>query len=294
MAVSVFPLLLEAASKVLVYGSLLLAVGVCAVRWLLLTRARGVSADEVRDSERRLARLILIATVSLTVALLFRLAAHTVAAFGAAEAMSIESIRVIALESRWGGGWRLQILAAAVAVSAGLLVRMQPRNGWVALAAAVLTCCLSIPLLGHAAGDGRRLAVHSVHVGAAGLWLGSLASILIACRPRAPFLRGFAPLALSGAALMAGAGGVMALEYVGSLSNLWTTAYGRALSVKLALFGAVLAAGYANWRRWRVAPAVAGAGGGDPPGSVRIPVVEVLIAVAIVLVTALLTELEHP
>ena len=188
---------------------------------------------------------------------MLRLVAHTAAAFGVAESLSIESIRVIALESRWGDGWRLQMLAAAVAVSAAVLVRIQPRNGWIALTAAVVTCCLSLPLLGHAAGDSSRLALHTIHVGAAGLWLGSLASILIACRPRAPLLRRFAPLALSGAALLAGSGIVMAFEYVGSLSNVWTTAYGRTLALKLTLFGVVLVCGYVNWRRWRAARAQA-------------------------------------
>lgn len=294
MPLNSLPLWMEAAAKAVVYIALLLAVGAGGVRWLLLPRARGLSEGELQRYEQRLARLVLTAALALTGALALRLAAHTTAVFGFAESLSIEAFRIVALESRWGSGWRLQMLGAVAAVSAALVIRIHRGIGWLASTGAVIACCFAVPLLGHAAGEPRRLAFHASHVLGAGLWLGSLASVLIVGRPRAPLLRRFAPLALSGAAVLLVSGIVTAVEYVGSIWNLWTTAYGRTLSIKLGLFGAVVGCGYFNWRRWRPDLSSSGGASADAQGSERIEVVEATLALAIVLVTALLTELEHP
>jgi putative copper resistance protein D len=283
MTLDSLPGWLEAAAKAGVYMALLLLVGACGVRWLVLPRVRGLPADELHRCEQRLARVALTTALTLTGALVLRLAAHTTAVFGFAESLSIEAFRVVALQSRWGAGWRQQVLAATVALAAALLIKVHRRIGWGAVACAAIACCLAVPLLGHAAGESKRLAFHAIHVFSAGLWLGSLAAILVASRPHAPFLRRFAPVALSGAALLSATGILSALEYVGPLSNLWGTAYGRVLLTKLALFGAVVGFGYVNWRRWR-----------DAGGSDRIALVEIALALAVVLVTAVLTEIEHP
>jgi putative copper export protein len=44
-------------------------------------------------------------------------------------------------------------------------------------------------------------------------------------------------------------GVLLAWEHIGALSNLWLTGYGRVLSAKVALAGAVMLAGLVNWRR---------------------------------------------
>ena len=82
--------------------------------------------------------------------------------------------------------------------------------------------------------------------------------------------------------------------YVGSVANLWTTPYGRLLTVKGTLFAGVIACGFLNWRRRS-----GGAGNGpnaaprtgEPVGTATI---EILLAAAVVIVTAVFTELEHP
>jgi putative copper export protein len=90
------------------------------------------------------------------------------------------------------------------------------------------------------------------------------------------------------------AGFIASLTYVGSVANLWATPYGRWLTVKGMLFCGVIACGFLNWRRW--------SGGarrgrtmtlptGEPVGAAAI---EILLAAAIVIVTAIFTELEHP
>jgi putative copper export protein len=101
------------------------------------------------------------------------------------------------------------------------------------------------------------------------------------------WLRVFSPIALTGACLAAAAGAIAAVQYVGTASNLWTTAYGRALLLKLGLFAGVVACGYRNWRRWSAVRS-----GEDVPKGAEVR--EVALALAIVLVTSVLTELAHP
>ena len=278
---------LEAAPKALVYLALLLAVGACAVKWLVVRRA-DVTPDERDACERRLARLLLTANAAAVLALLLRLLAHTFAAFGAADWLSAESLRVIAVESRWGESWRLQLTCAGVSLAAALLVPRHPYIGWPTATVAAIACCISAPLLGHAAGSGTRLTFHALHLLGAGIWIGALTCIVIV-GPRAPLLKKFTPVALTGSSLIVLAGLVMAVEYVAQVSNLWSTAYGRTLMLKLAFFGGVLICGYLNWRKWGRGEDAPAREAGD-----RIARVESLLALAVVLVTALLTELEHP
>ena len=100
-------------------------------------------------------------------------------------------------------------------------------------------------------------------------------------------LRNFSPIALFSAATASAAGAVAAYFYIGSFSNLWTTAYGRVLLLKVALVGAVGGCGFVNWRRLkRIIPYEA--------DSLAIILLEAVLAIAVVLVTALLTETGHP
>jgi len=106
---------------------------------------------------------------------------------------------------------------------------------------------------------------------------------------RLALLRGVSPLALTGATLLLLPGIVMAWSYVGSVSNLWTTTYGQLLTVKLVLFGGIVACGLANWRRF----------GAERRGAATAehlwPVaIEALLAALVVVVTAALTEVAHP
>ena len=68
-----------------------------------------------------------------------------------------------------------------------------------------------------------------------------------------------------------------------------TTTYGRLLLLKLILVGAAAMCGFLNWRRLR-ALAQNDAGAAHPV----LVTVEIALAVTIVLVTAVLTETEHP
>jgi putative copper export protein len=292
-------LALEASPKAVLYGALLLAIGACAARWLLQAHTRDSSANRGQDFERRLSRVLVVAAAFVLVALVLRASTHSMAVFGLPDGLEWDRIQLVALQSTWGSGWRLQAMAASALVVSTLWIKVDRRIGWLAASLAVVVCCFTLPLLGHAAGSPWRLTLHAVHVLGAGVWLGTVAAVLIAhlLQPsdvRELLLCHLSPVAFSGAATLVAAGLVVSWTYVGSVANLWTTPYGRLLMVKGALFCGVIACGFLNWRRF-------GAGAdngrataprtGEPVGAATI---EVLLAAAVVIVTAIFTELEHP
>jgi copper resistance protein D len=278
----------EAAAKTLIYASLLLAIGANAARWLLAPRLNSQSGDVAADFDHRLVRLCTAAASVLLVAQLVRALAHTASAFGWSDAFSWSQFSVIALESRWGEGWRVQVAASAVLVIATFFIRINRLAGWTLTSAAVIACAVSMPRLGHAATNNYGVLLHSAHLLGAGVWLGTLACILLV-RQRAAtdLLRHFAPFALTGAGIVVVAGAIAAVEYVGSFSNLWATPYGRTLLLKLTFFAGVVACGFRNWRRWSVVPS-------DAVTNRRLEIAESALAFAIVVVTSVLTELGHP
>lgn len=293
--------LLEAAAKVFLYASLLVVIGASALRWLLLPRLSAeLGAPAIRRIEQSTARLALLASVGALSSCALRLWTHTVAAFGFADA-SLDNLKLIALQSRWGHAWKIQ-LAAALVLAIASAISCQWRVAWCFATLSALFFTFTIPLLGHAAGDILREALHGVHILAGGMWLGTLAVVLgvqiknlkpdLSVRDsgrhvRLAILRNFWLIAMPSAATSVLAGVVAAYLYVGAFSNLWTTAYGRILLSKLALVGAIGCCGFVNWRRLqRMIP--------HETGSLTIVVLETLLAVAVVLVTAVLTETGHP
>ncbi len=147
------------------------------------------------------------------------------------------------------------------------------------------------------------MVLHAVHILAGGLWLGTLAVVLLIRLPpsslvsielprarqqvRLLLLRHFSPIALSGCGTVVVAGVAVAWLYVGALPNLWMTAYGRVLIVKVGLVVAASICGYVNWRRLRREQMGDGS-------STSIIVLEATLAVGVVIVTGFLTEIGHP
>ena len=295
-------LLLESSTKILLYAALLVAIGGSALRWVLLPRVlTELGADRVLIFERATARLALLAAGVALAASALRVWTHTESVFGFEGARSWDTIKLIALQSRWGHGWKPQIIAALILVLASAATVWR-RAAWPLATLAVAIFTVTIPLLGHAAGSNYRLALHAVHILAAGVWLGTLAAIVcirvpstaVSIGPPVPvekmrliILRRFSPLAIFGAAVVTAAGLVAAYTYLGAVSNLWLTGYGRVLVLKVALVGAVLLCGFTNWRRlhrFRV----------EELSSRSIILHEVALAVAVVVVTGFLTETGHP
>ncbi len=297
---------LEAAAKALVYASLMLCVGAALGRGLLrvhaavrLTPAQG---SGLADAFRRLA---VNASRSLVVALAFRAWAHTAAAFGVADSFAYQNLRIITVESQWGTGWQRQMAVALVMAAVTAAISVRPAGGWVAVGGGAVALCYLLPLLGHAAGEPIRVLLHGSHILAAGIWMGTLAAISIASRGPDPeqapaplprparrraMLSQFSPVAFTGSTLLLLTGATAAWWYLGELSNLLTTSYGRLLLLKLSLVAAAAACGFVNWQALRRPVSAM-----DSRRGRRLLVgVEIALALTVVIVTAVLTETEHP
>lgn len=293
-------LALESAPKALVYGGVILSVGAAAARLWLLPRAvaAGVgSATSGQATDARLVRIALFASVALAIGLLWRAWGHTAASFGLAESLVGENLRLVSWESRWGGAWRVQAAAAALLVV--LAGTSGPRQFVAPLHALTsLVLCGLLPLMGHAGGEPARVILHAAHVAAAGAWVGTLAATALSARgdAREAMLAAFAPMALAGAGLVGVTGVVAAWTYLQGAWSAVGSPYGVALIVKLALVGDIAVLGFLNWRRYHGGGAALSMGRGQPVAAGRSALVtaEIVTAALVVLVTAVLTELEHP
>jgi putative copper export protein len=275
--------------KAVVYALVQFAIGLAVARRL----ARPADGLATLALDARLSLLAVGVAAVLLLALAARVWVHTATAFGWADAWIGENLRVIALESRWGARWQVQMAAAALLAVAALATRRGPA-GWAAFAVAAVAIAMSLPLLGHAGGSVWRHGVHAAHLVGSGLWLGTLGVVttlgLSASSSGAPdaalgrLIARFSPVALSAASMVLLTGVIAAYTYVGSIAALRDSPYGRVLLVKLAVVAVIAACGWRNWQRVRRHQA--------PARSVM--TVEWLAALAAVAVTAVLSETEHP
>ena len=204
----------------------------------------------------------------------------------------------------WAVGWWMQLVSVLL-VAGGLIVAgkggARPA-GWKIAAFGALLAPLVPVLSGHGWADSPRAvsaAATYLHVVAAGGWVGGLLCLLYAGIPAlrkhgsaeavtrpglASMVGAFSRVAQIAVALLLVTGAVKVWIHIGSLSDLWTTAWGRSLLVKDLVVAGVLALGFYNWRFVR--PALA-----ESPrfGLVRRPaMVELLLGAAAVAVTSYL------
>lgn len=276
-------------AKAIVYGLAQLAIGITVAR-RLASRPSPAASPEWNQWLIRLARAVACLLVA---GLMARLWVQTASAFGPEEVFTPGNLGVIALESRWGEGWRLQVAAAAAMLVSAWLVPVW-RPGWWAFEACAVGFSLAMPLLGHAAGSVSRHLVHAVHALGAGAWVGTLGVMTLAVWSQraqrgnpnmlAELVGRFSPIALAAAALVAVSGSVVAWLYAGSWTSLGTTTYGRLLLLKLLCVACVAACGRANWNNVR----------NNRPPRRRLMTLEYLAAWLVIAITGVLTESEQP
>jgi putative copper export protein len=170
--------------------------------------------------------------------------------------------------------------------------------GWPVALVGLIGAELSGVLSGRWAG-----MVNPVHQLLAGLWLGTLAIVVmagIATVLRGPsdlrggivadMVNGFSPLALTCGPLLVLTGATTALMHLKPFSSLWSTPYGYALLLKLCLVAVVFSLGAWNWRRQR--PRL---GSEESAGLIRrSSVMELSVAMLVLVVTAVLVSLPAP
>lgn len=265
---------------------------------LLLERA-GV---DVGPLWRRLTGLAIGAAVALVALRTGLLWAQAWLLFALDEPVTFELVRVVATRTSWGTGWLCQVGAATLALIGFALRRAGVPAGRAVAALGCSAAALSVPLTGHAVEQGWLsvpLVAQMLHVAGASAWIGTLAllagSVLwpvptITHDEVARAIHRFSPLALAAATILVLSGVTTSWLYVGELSALWTTTYGRTLVLKVLLFAAIASVGYVNWRRVR--PQL-----GAEPGTARLRrsiAFELTWAIVLLLVTAVLVALPMP
>lgn len=287
----------EALGRWAVSAATLAALGVVGLRWLE-SRARGRRDAAMPSFDRALGSLGLASSLLLLAALASRAVFQSIQAFGLGDGLSAESLRLVALESRWGSRWRWQVLGASAAATGFLGPALGMTRLWPLAEAATLGLAGVLPMTGHAYGHPLAWVAQSVHILGMGFWLGTLVTAVTvparvlglakATDPatlRLPWLRAFAPIASTGAALTVLTGCVLAISYLPAWSSLWRTTYGRVLLVKLTFVVAIVLLGAFNYRRLRSRAA-------DDRSSIpRTVAVETVLAVLTVVVAGLLSSL---
>ncbi|MFL6012358.1 MAG: copper resistance CopC/CopD family protein [Gaiellaceae bacterium] len=193
----------------------------------------------------------------------------------------------VPVSSRFGGAMAASAIVAAIGA---LLAAIAPVYRALAPAAfAVALLLLPLPsIAGHALDRGRsplEVVADVLHVAAASVWVGGLLALGLSLRSveRSVALRRFSNIALVSVALLAVTGVVRALSELDSVSQLWSTGYGRVLIVKTALLAALVGLGWVN--RYRLVPRM------SLPALRRNIAAELVLLAGLVVAVAVLTDL---
>jgi len=292
-----------------------LAIGCVAWRLFVAPRAAAsasaTSAAALGLIAQRVARLGLAAALALVLAWALRMVAQ-VAAFRDPFVPLWEDVSFLLFETFWGTVWMVQgVLLVLLAIAFWRARAAGPTSDpqvttpvwWIAGALAVAmvtTLALSSHAMSVERGRSWFVAADALHGLTAGTWIGSLAVILAVGRGApagdaevgvfATQIRSFSPLALASGIALVTMGSLLSWTHVQSWANLFGTTYGRILAAKVGLAGAVLAAGFWNWRR--------GLPDCDrPPGAALLrarAAGEVFLAVGVLLLTAVLVNSPKP
>ena len=176
------------------------------------------------------------------------------------------------------------IRAAAAGLAVLLILVLKPsRTSWIVAATLGAIATASLAWMGHgAATEGVGASLHLVsdilHAWAAAVWIGALVAFLLLLRTPTPTpaatgalhraLHGFSGVGTAVVAVLLATGAINSWFLVGldHLNGLWTTAYGRLLSLKLVLFVVMLGLAAAN--RFQLTPALGrGLGAQDSEGA---------------------------
>ncbi len=242
----------------------------------------------------------LFAAVALIVSAVIRL-------YGETLAMQDAPLSAILFLSGWGWVWLAQMSACLIAIAAFRVAHRTTNAGWRTALVCALILGATPSFSGHAiAGDQALFSVplDILHVIAGSVWLGTLSVIVIvgvAAAAKTPGTIGlgarvagminvFSPVGLFCGGTVVATGVIASLLKLRPLSRLWTSDYGIALMVKLALVVVLFGAGAWNWRR--IKPTL-GADAAVPP-LIRSARLELLIGALVLAVTAVLVAMALP
>jgi copper transport protein len=252
--------------RLLTFTAIIAVVGAIVFSMIVVPAAHhrvpDLDATFVVDARHVAARTALAATGALALLLAARLVAQSYAVRGASPdaAFVLDVAR-----TPWGAGF---LLTAASLIALAMALARPRRAAWRVAAFGALGLALATSLSGHAAATGQWTVVavlsNTLHILAAGGWLGALLLVVVADVPATaalqPLGRGlavrgmvdvFSPMALAFAGALAVTGVVAAVLRLGTWSAFTGSDYGRLLLLKLGGVVLVLIAGAYNWRRLR-------------------------------------------
>jgi len=208
---------------------------------LVAAGAPGMLAAMRAEAPPRRARLLLVAAtglaaagaLALLVALASSLGAGLLVAVATAPGEVLAAQAALALLS-FGLSWRAARQPAAWAAVGALFVHLGTSHG------------VAGGAVGGAHGAHLHLLALAAHLGAAAVWAGGLAALLLisgGAAARAGAIRRFSPWALGGVALLAATGAYQAWADLPGLGALAGSAYGRLLLAKTGLFALLVGLG---------------------------------------------------
>lgn len=286
----------------LLFGALVVVTGVVLGRWFVLPRAGTASGGGVTAVAA--ARLGRGAALTLAVALALVFVRQLVEFRDPYEGWTSEA-RLLLGGTPWGKTWLSAACLSLLAWVSTHGAARRIRGGWGAATAAVLALGAFPALTGHASGGEMRtltIVADTLHVWAAGGWLGGLALVLYLDREerrgQGADARGLLPdlvprfsrLAMACVGTLALTGVFASWAHLGGVSALLGTGYGRILTLKLALVAGVLGLGARNFRV--LTPRLGDAAGRQAMR--RSATVELLVANVVLAVTAVLVRTSPP
>jgi putative copper export protein/mono/diheme cytochrome c family protein len=216
----------------------------------LVVVAPPAMAEAVTAAARLRLVLLRLARISAACALIVGLAWLTlesaVIAGADSASMTLHVLPVVALQTQFGQ-WLTVRLGLLLVVFSLLCALPLATVAATVLAAAALAIQ---PMLGHAGAIGGSVGIEliiseTLHLLAAGAWLGGLLPLFIALgilphEQAATACRNFTPIGLAAVLILAGTAVVQVAEFMGGLPGLFGTGYGHVALVKLGLFVVLL------------------------------------------------------
>jgi putative copper export protein len=257
------------------FVGLLILIGAACFRTIVLPRARELDSALTGRMARRAAMLGFAASLLVIGSALARmfLELNMMRAMPGMQAMSFSEM---AMHTRWGFALRLGLVAAILAMIAFAFATRRAHWSWPAAALAATLLGLAPALAGHAAASPKLksllIAADYLHVMGGAAWLGTLFAVLTVGVPLslavagdkrwtsiASLVNSFSPLALVSVTVVVASGVLASWVHLNHVSDLWQTAYGQVLGIKLLLVAMTLAIGAHNFRR--VQPSLPSEGG---------------------------------
>lgn len=244
-----------------------------------------------------LARASLVLACLVEIAWLGAVAASLASRGGAVAALAI--LPTVITETSFGRVALVQILLLALALCLPKrpVAGIGARGAMLAAGAAVVLQAWHLHGAAMTGGISLLLVAEILHVLAAALWLGSLLPLLLFLRERpaaaAAAARRYSPFGAACVLVLAATGFYQGLRLMGSISDLWSGAYGWIVLFKVALFLVLIGIAWTN--RFRLAPRLTRPDAAVSRAAlVRNIACETAIGLLVVLAAALLASLSPP